>query len=316
MTRHVAIRFGCAASPRWYDLSLTRLGEFIEALVLWGATSTELVLYPGEGDEATARVHVLERDWDAVVVRFQRRGIVCHAHAPLGPRFKVDRWAREQADFKAALGPVFRMLDRIARGQSVPPVLVFHAAGREATSEFVEWALEETVGSRARLAIELRRPLGTVPEFDSERESLANFVRSLGDERVGVCWDVAHDWEGGRYRPSWSPVPDDAFLRHVAHVHAHGEGRFEGHDDVHFPLQCGEVPWRAMLSPLVRRGYDGAMTVEARYRYARSVGDPWTMLGNGFAVLSAWLTEERMAIADPTAVRQPTTNLEQMHGDE
>lgn len=285
----LTIRIGCAASPRWYDLSLSRLDAFIEALLGWGATSTELVLHPGEGDEATARVHVVERDWTAVVDRFQRRGIFCHVHAPLGPVFKLSRWAGDRDGVEASFKSVFAMLRRIAAGQAEPPVLILHAGPLVETRAFVEWAALAMGDVKTLFAVELRRPqAGLGSSFDRDRSTLAAFVQGLADERVGICWDVAHDWEGGRGRSDWTAAPSDDFLRHVLHVHVHGHGRFDGRDEVHFPLQSGDIPWRSMLSPLLTRGYDGAMTIEARYRYACSLGDPWTALGESFALLGEW----------------------------
>lgn len=293
----MAIRIGSAASPRWYDLSLDRLDAFVDALVGWGASSTELVLHPGPGDEAVARVHVLERDWSAVIDRFQRRGVACHAHAPLGSQFKLSRWTEDREGLVASFAPVLRTLELIAAGQDDSPVLVLHAGRPEATAEFIEWAAECTAPAGARFALESRRPhQGADQLFDQERSSLAAFVRQLADERAGICWDVAHDWEGGRDRVGWLSEPDDDFLRHVLHVHLHGTGVFDGHVDVHFPLQSGDVPWRAMLSSLLRRGYDGAMTVEARYRYARTLGEPWTVLAESLALLGSWVAAERLTV--------------------
>jgi hypothetical protein len=44
-----------------------------------------------------------------------------------------------------------------------------------------------------------------------------------------------------------------------------------------------------MLSPLLAAGYHGAITIEARYRYARALGEPWAVLGESYRLLGDWL---------------------------
>jgi sugar phosphate isomerase/epimerase len=295
----MTIRIGSAASPRWYDLSASTLERFIDALAGWGATSTELVLHSGDADEHTARVHILEPDWDDVSSRFQTRGFVCQLHAPLHPRFRLDHWQTDRASLQCAFLPVLNAVNRISARQPTPAVLVVHAASNRipdharVTNEFVEWASERLIPRGARVAIELRKPSAADDRaFDRDRKSLAEFVRGIGDDRVGICWDLAHDWESGRDRKDWRPEPSADFLRRVLHVHLHGNGRFEGKEEVHFPLQAGEVPWREMLSPLIAAGYDGAMTIEARYRFARALGEPWPVLHASIGLLSGWLADQ------------------------
>lgn len=292
------VRLGSAASPRWFDLSRERLDDFIDALVEWGATATELVLHAGEADEQTARVHILESDWDEVSRRFQRRGVVCHAHAPLSARFKLDRWTDDRTGLQAAFRPVLEAVNRFSARQPEPSVLVLHApsgppeSAARAAREFALWAAERLEATGASLAFELRRPVGRGDRrFDRGREQLAAFVAAIGHERIGICWDVAHDWQSSATDPDWTAEPEAAFLRRVCHVHVHGAGVFEGAGDVHFPLQSGTVPWRRMLSPLIAAGYHGAVTIEARYRYARAVGEPWPVLRESFRLLQDWLTE-------------------------
>ena len=46
--------------------------------------------------------------------------------------------------------------------------------------------------------MELRGPAnGDNRVFDRSLATLADFIDSLADDRIGICWDVAHDWEHG-----------------------------------------------------------------------------------------------------------------------
>lgn len=291
----MVIRIGNAASPRWYDLSLSRLEEYIECLAAWGATSAELVLHAGDADEQTARVHVLEDDWFPVFERFRAREIVCHAHAPLHPRFNPERWRNDPGGLQVDWAPVLDAVAEFSQRQGQPAVLVLHgaagesASSREATASFLAWADAELErrASETALAIELRRPRHSGDAaFDRSRASLTSFLEWLGIERVGACWDLAHDWEARHVVEEWTAEPEADFLRLVNHVHLHDAG-----DDgsVHHPLRSGKIDWQAPLAALIQSGYDGAITLEVRYRHARSIGDPWTVLSNNYAQVQSFL---------------------------
>lgn len=292
----MTIRIGSAGAPRWYDSSLTRLEEYVEQLVAWGATSTELVLHPGDADERTARVHVVEQDWLPVFERYRARGIVCHVHAPLHPRFKIDRWRDDRLGLQSDLMPVLDAVAEFAQRQGEACVLVVHggsgepAAAEESTAAFLNWAADELQRRDAGclLAVELRRPRSVNDAgFDRSRHALSAFVDGLGIDCVGICWDFGHDWEGRRFDPAWRAQPELAFLRRVNHVHVHGAG---GPDDaVHFPLQSGRVPWPDQVDALLRARFSGAMTLEVRYRFALAMGEPWNVLGESYALLRSAL---------------------------
>lgn len=290
------IRIGNAGAPRWYDLSDRRLDEYVDRLLAWGAGSAELVLHHGPADERTARVHVLEEEWQRVFERYRARGIVCHVHAPLHPRFKLDRWGNEKSELQAEMRPILRAVSEWSERQGAEAVLVIHGASgepgaaRDATAAFLDWASGElrSAGSGGRLALELRRPLTTNNDaFDRGRDAIVAFIERLGNERVGICWDVGHDWEGRSADSGWTEAPSPRFRRLVNHVHLHDAGG--DLDDVHFPLQSERIPWREMMEPLLDDGYRGAITLEVRYRFALSMGDPWRVLGDSYTILRSYL---------------------------
>jgi sugar phosphate isomerase/epimerase len=285
------IRIGSASAPRWYEGSRERLDEFVDCLAEWGAGSTELVLHHGDADLHTARVHVLEDDWLPVLDRYLSRGIQCHIHAPLHPRFKIERWRTDRSRLRGEFLPIFQVASALAERQPDGVVLVIHAAngpdGRETTAAWLEWALQE-LSEGVNIAIELRTHKPESPdEVDRGRESLAGFVRDFGADQVGICWDIANDWQSRTYQPGWREAPERDFLDLVNHVHLHDIG---GPDALsHFPLQAGQAPWREMLPPLVAGGYRGAITLEIRYRCALALGEPWAVLGESYRLVGEFL---------------------------
>jgi sugar phosphate isomerase/epimerase len=294
---NVTFRIGNSSAPRWYDLSLLKLARYVDSLVEWGATSTELVLHHGEADEAIRRVHILEHDWHTVFEVYRQQGLVCHIHAPLHPRFKLDRWLTEQDALQSEFVPILRAAETFAERQGETCVIVLHCASgvdaREATAGFADWALQQTqpAGS-VLLSLELRSAVpGADPGFDRARSSLSDFVQWFGDRRLGICWDVAHDWESRLVHQDWSTIPYGRFLSVVNHVHLHDAGIDE--NLVHFPLQANRVPWRAMLAPLIAGNYQGAVTMEIRYRCALAMGDPWSVLQGSYAIFESFLSDAR-----------------------
>jgi len=293
----VAVRIGNAAAPRWFDCSLDRLDAYIAFLQACGATSTELVLHHGPADDWIARVHVLEADWFPVIQRFQDAGIDCHVHAPLHPRFGFDRWTNDPFLFASEWRPLLRVLVQLAERQREPTTLVVHAAssnsdeGTRATVEALHWLLAELGGlsENVRIGIELRRPASTDDaRIDRSRESLVEFVARQRDKRVGICWDIANDWQSAAIRAVPLTVPDASFLRLVNHVHLHDAGASD--DAVHHPLNLERVPWRPMVEALIGQGFADAVTMEIRYRHALDQGDPWLVMADSYQRLRSSLT--------------------------
>jgi sugar phosphate isomerase/epimerase len=292
----VAVRIGNAAAPRWFDCSLDRLDEYIVFLQACGATSTELVLHHGPADDWIARGHVLEADWFPVIGRFQDAGIVCHVHAPLHPRFGFDRWTNDPLLSASEWRPLLRVLVQLAERQREPTTLVVHAAssnsdeGTRATVEALHWLLAELGGlsENVRIGIELRRPASPDDaRIDRSRESLVAFVARQRDKRVGICWDIANDWQSATMRALPLTVPDSSFLRLVNHVHLHDAGAPD--EVVHHPLSLERVPWRPMLGALIGQGFAGAVTMEIRYRHALDRGKPWPVLADSYRRLRSFL---------------------------
>jgi sugar phosphate isomerase/epimerase len=291
----VTIRIGNASAPRWYDLDLARLDGYIERIVASGATSTEIVLHHGAADEAVRRVHLLEEQWWPVIERYHSRDLLVHVHAPLHPRFKLSRWRSERDELRAELLPVLRAVAEITERQGEPCVLIVHgASGLDApavTAGCLEWIAGEIGG--ARISIELRDAgRADAIAFDRSRDGLVELVEHAGIESLGICWDIAHDWESASVLPGWAERADPRFLAHVNHVHLHNVREI-----AHQPLQFGDVPWRSMLAPLLP-DYRGAITMEIRYRCALALGEPWAVLQESYRTLTSFVAEATRPASD------------------
>ncbi len=296
----MAILVGSAAAPRWWDLDHANLEDYLARLRSWGATASELVLHHGPADDQIVRVHILEPDWRNVAERFHAAGLICHVHAPLAPRFSLRRWADEREALERDYAPILAEAERIAQRQGESCVVVIHGANRPvvapeanatATVEFLQWAAErcDREFPSVRLALELRRADGAKPPPDASRSGIIELVERVGSARVGICWDVGHDWENREREPDWTPAPGDEFLLRVIHVHAHDAGP-DG--TVHYPLVTGQVPIAEQISSLLAAGYAGSITLEVRYRFAAALGDPLEMLEASFRRLRDCLSTE------------------------
>jgi sugar phosphate isomerase/epimerase len=303
----MAVTVGNAAAPRWFDLSLFRLEEYVEFVHRCGATSTELVLHSGPSDDRIARVHILEEDWFPVLERFHAWGIACHVHAPLDPRFNLSRWRTDRSSFQREVVPILRAVSAFAERQNETTMFVVHAAsGIESeftTRPALEWIIEllEKASSNVRIAIELRRPVDdNDARFDRDPNLLADFVLSFGHECLGICWDLANDHQSHTAGEARSQTHDQ-FLACVNHVHLHDIGKEP--EDGHHPLSNEKLNWRPGLRRLIDTGYAGAVTLEVRYRHALAQGDPWTVLADSYNRLLSFLNSGSMPEHDPSVFR-------------
>lgn len=284
------IRFGPAAAPRWFNQDLNRFDQYLDLLAEAGATQLEFVLIPGAHSEEIGRVHLLEPYWTPAVMKANRRGFHVDVHAPLPAQYRMVEWLRDPAGYDSHFTRIARQLLEIEEVQEESPVYVLHAADNlpDVTQTFIAHHLDrlDQIGSDANLAIELRAPNSSDDNrFDRHLNSLIGVLEPIGSDRVGVCWDVAHDWERDS---SITPVTTE-LLRWIRHVHIH-DNRLDGH--VHAPLDSGVVPWRDALSQLKDAGYAGSVTLEIRYRYASEHGEPWSVLSESLRSVQSTLAGE------------------------
>lgn len=284
------IRFGPAAAPRWFNQDIARFREYLDLIGTNGGTAIEFVAFPGYGTEELGRVHLLPRIARDAVVESHARGFHVNLHGPLTSEFRMVEWARDRDAYRKRFLPLLELIQVVEAGQPAPPVVVFHAAGEapETTADYLAWLSEELDKrhSHARLSLELRVRNGlSDSRFDRSLEPLVSFMGRLDQTRVGICWDVAHDWENGGHITALDPE----MIRCINHVHIH-DSRADG--AVHAPLARDQVPWQDAVAMLRSAKWQGSVTLEIRYRYAAEQGEPWDVLEESLRTFQTVLAGE------------------------
>jgi sugar phosphate isomerase/epimerase len=282
---------GNSGAPRWYDCDQDRFLDYLDLIVECGARATEIVLHDGDADEYTSRVHVLRPDWDAIFQGYRKRELSVFVHGPLTPEFSANAWIEDRSAVLRRYDSILRQVAEIAREQG-STTLILHAAtapdsslsSNEAhTASFLTDLADALFGltDRARIAIELRAfRASRRTAAAATRDSVLRVVQELDHPDVGICWDVAHDFETSiATRSPWT-MPDEEFMRRVIHIHIHDIG----HDgEPHCPPLLGRVP----IAKSLRAAPGVPAIMEIRWRMAERMGDPWSVLAKSYrAVLT------------------------------
>jgi sugar phosphate isomerase/epimerase len=282
---------GNSGAPRWYDCDLDRFEDYLDHLQSCESNSAEIVLHDGDADEFTSRVHVVRRDWDRVTRRYRDRGFTLSVHGPLTPEFSPRRWVDEPALTINRYEPILQHVAEIADEQG-GATLVLHALAdsdrdqfenERGTAEFLETIAEHAWrhSSDITLAIELRAYRDSRRSAAATtRESVLRVVQQTSHPDIGICWDVAHDFESHiALNRNWSE-PTTEFLQHVRHVHLHDLGP---QLEPHYPPIVGRVPFHSVLN----RINDVPIVMEVRWRMAERLGEPWNILRKSYRAVQA-----------------------------
>jgi len=101
-------------------------------------------------------------------------------------------------------------------------------------------------------------------KIGAKRAEMLRIVEEVGNCRLGLCWDMGHDVKAGRLT-----APDAAWLDRVVHVHLHD---IDENGTDHYPLLCGQVPYRTWLPALIQVGFKGIVTLEIKWQSKPLVG--------------------------------------------
>lgn len=142
--------------------------------------------------------------------------------------------------------------------------VVFHGARGEKeehsqlytdTHAFCQWLLESYPD--LRFALENNNPTETdVIKIGVTREEVLELVSDFNSPRLGICWDMGHDYLAHRddkLAPEW--------LERIIHVHVHD---VDAQENDHFPLVYGKVPHAKWLGALHQVGMKGIVTLELK----------------------------------------------------
>jgi sugar phosphate isomerase/epimerase len=252
------MQFGFGLHPKWLGNGTRE--EFLAPLKAQGLSVLEFTLHPGTDEWESMR---------ALAEECARAGYPCHFHAPYQAAFNLAGFATSKRDaIQKMFAPAFALAERLAEKQHFDSALVIHGAHaettraelRQDTEEFLAWILAEMPHVRPMLEILNHKPPFT--RTGESRDEVLDIVRAMNQPRLGICWDLGHD-----YLLGYTDLPSDTFLRAVRHVHIHDINAM--HED-HFPLIYGNVPWQADLRALARVGFDGAVVMEINgYRAQR-----------------------------------------------
>jgi len=254
------IRIGFSMHPRWAGAD--ELEAFIAPLRRFGLSSLEFEL-----DDQ-------QEDWPAFKQLMQATfqiGLGLSFHAPYRlPHHLAGFTGRERQRIQADYRPLLGIAETWAQKSLECRTLVVHAAvartpaSREAlttdTLAFLVWVLEEFPD--LQLALENNHPAR--PEevkVGVEPEDVLSMLAALDNARLGVCWDLGHD-----YLRDKTTVPTREWLSRVVHVHVHDVDEC-GED--HFPLIFGRVPYQQWLGAWKALTGGGGVVLELKGNHLR-----------------------------------------------
>jgi sugar phosphate isomerase/epimerase len=269
----MSIDLGFGMHPKW--LGRGTRDAFLGPLRAAGMSVLEFTLHP----EA--------EDWppmQALVEECMAAGYTCHFHAPYQAPYNPAGFAGAPRDaICAQYAPALEFVERCAAQQHFNPSLVIHgphamasrAELRRDTEQFLAWILAETRYARPMLEILPHKLPFT--RTGTSREEVLDIVLGMNQPRLGVCWDLGHD-----YLLDYAELPSEAFLRAVRHVHIHD---IDAARQDHFPLVFGNVPWQADLRALVSVGFEGAIVMEINGHRAQAVERLPERMAESFAAM-------------------------------
>jgi sugar phosphate isomerase/epimerase len=268
------MELGFGLHPKW--LTNRSLEEFLAPFKAAGMSVLEFTLHPNT-DEWQAM--------QALAEECVRAGYRCHFHAPYQSLFAIAGFSTtRRAAIQQMFAPALELVERLAEDQHFDPALIIHGATADApraelrrdTEAFLRWVLAET--RHARLMLEILPPKPPLTRTGESRDEVLDIVRAMNQRRLGMCWDLGHD-----YLLGYTELPSNEFLSAVRHVHIHDTNAAR---EDHFPLIYGNVPWQADLRALARVGFDGAVIMEINGYRAQAVERLHERMAESFAAMS------------------------------
>lgn len=181
----------------------------------------------------------------------------------------VHCYLPEHTDKRSFYGLYPQLADMLeAPGHYAETIITVHAH-TAADGETTKLAAETTHALRhiVKVLAEERLPLKFALELNRQKRaadpgttysSLLNILDTVGDERLGFCWDVGHAY-ANEVRGLLEHVPPRKFLEHIIHTHIHDIGP-DG--KTHWPLTQRVIPLEDYIKLLVANGYDGVLNME------------------------------------------------------
>lgn len=249
------IRIGFSMHPRWVDQS--GLKAFIEPLRSVGLSALEFELddhLDCWSDSLTLMESALEQ------------GLELSFHAPYRvPHSLVGFAGERRSALEKEYRPLLEIADGFARRLGEPRTLVLHAAVAQPPAEraslvadtiaYLQWVAETF--PNVHLALENNHPpQKSEIKIGIERADILKLANCLPPDRLGICWDMGHD-----YLRHQQDEPTPEWFSRVVHVHLHDVD--QANLD-HYPLVLGNVPHRSWLKGLKEAGMKGIIVLELK----------------------------------------------------
>jgi len=247
-------RIGFNINPRWVENG--KPGEFLHPLIQAGLTTLEYEL------------DAYLPEWSGVeplIEACSTLGLQMCFHAPYRLPNRIEGFSGERrAEIIALFRPMLAIAEGWAGRRGETLTVVAHGAVsrsrrreelQEDTRQFLAWTLDEF--PHLQIALENAHPPapGEIKVGDT-RAGVVEIVKQLDHPRLGICWDLGHDYLSGppeRLDPEW--------VSRVVHAHVHDVNE-QGVD--HFPLIYGRVPYAAWLAPLRAPGSSPTVVLEIK----------------------------------------------------
>jgi sugar phosphate isomerase/epimerase len=166
--------------------------------------------------------------------------------------------------------PLLEIAEDNARRAGVSPTLVVHAAVSrhpvaidslvDDTRAYLGWIAQAFPD--VRIALENNHPVqGSEIKICVGRADVLKISGCLPASRLGICWDMGHDYLSGA-----ADEPSPEWLSRVIHVHVHD---VDEHGNDHFPLIFGRVPYFRWLKALKEAGMKGIVVLELKGEHLR-----------------------------------------------
>lgn len=239
-------------SIKHIDESFGSFNEFLLGLKSFGASFVEIRAI--EKDDKPDYVYSLFNT-------LEKAGLDITIHGTLGSRGKKED----------VLSPLSEVL---AYKRKKPLIVTVHAL-RDKKEPIVK-AANNTIRSLYEIcnySEKMDLPLKICLELNREKgegdpsvtcENVVNMVKSVGSERVGICWDFGHYLYNCRMTGKEGEIPPLEFLELVAHTHIHGIHK----GITHYPINYDDMP---MLSEYINAlkgvNYSGIYNIEMTLRY-------------------------------------------------
>jgi sugar phosphate isomerase/epimerase len=249
------IRISFSMHPRWVDRG--GLKAFIDPMRRAGLSALEFEL----DDHLDGWF-----DFTPLMEEAFELGLELSFHAPYRVPHSLVGFSDDRRPLlEQDLRPLLEIAENWALWSGAPLTLVMHAAVSQPPADhtalvadtiaYLHWVLETFPG--LHLALENNHPqIRDEIKVGIQREEVLEIANHLSPARMGICWDMGHD-----YLRHVHNEPSPEWLSRVTHVHLHD---VDDDDQDHYPLVLGNVPHQYWLQRLKQVGMKGIVVLELK----------------------------------------------------